>query len=199
MKQELRDGNGTAVSRRLLDAILDRMARKEKTILLLNRRGGNRLVLCVDCGFVPTCPRCSVNLTYHMVNERLMCHYCGHSQPVYARCPACGGALKRVGVGTQQLEYDLNKLIPGVKLLRMDADTISPTNSHETVLRSFAQEDINILLGTQMVAKGLNFPDVTLVGVVDADSSLYMDNYRASETTFSLITQVVGRSGRGQK
>ena len=199
MKQELRDGNGTAVSRRLLDAILDRMARKEKTILLLNRRGGNRLVLCVDCGFVPTCPRCSVNLTYHMVNERLMCHYCGHSQPLYARCPACGGALKRVGVGTQQLEYDLNKLIPGVKLLRMDADTISPTNSHETVLRSFAQEDINILLGTQMVAKGLNFPDVTLVGVVDADSSLYMDNYRASETTFSLITQVVGRSGRGQK
>ncbi len=199
MKQELRKGNGSAVSDRLRDAILERMTRKEKTILLLNRRGGNRMILCVQCGNVPTCPKCSVSLTYHMVNDRLMCHYCGHSQPVYARCPACGGSFKRIGVGTQQLEYDLGKLIPEIRLLRMDADTITPTNPHEAVLSRFQREDIHVLIGTQMVAKGLNFPDVTLVGVVDADASLYVENYRASETTFSLITQVVGRAGRGEK
>ena len=199
MKQELLRGNATAVSGRLLDAIRDRMSRKEKTILLLNRRGSNRLILCVDCGFVPSCPRCSVNLTYHMVNERLMCHYCGHSQPVFKQCPECGGHLKRVGIGTQQLEYDLGKLLPEAKLLRMDADTVTPTNPHEALLSRFAKEDVSVLIGTQMVAKGLNFPDVTLVGVVDADASLYVDSYRSAETTFSLITQVVGRSGRGEK
>ena len=199
MKQELIAGNPTAVSGRLLEAIRERMERKEKAILLLNRRGSNRMILCVDCGWVPACPRCSVNLTYHMANERLMCHYCGHSQPVFARCPECGGHLKRVGVGTQQLEYDLGKLLPEAKLLRMDADTITPTNPHEAVLTRFAEEDVSVLIGTQMVAKGLNFPDVTLVGVVDADASLYVDNYRSAETTFSLITQVVGRSGRGEK
>ena len=199
MKQELIAGNPSAVSGRLLEAIRERMERKEKAILLLNRRGSNRLILCVDCGWVPACPRCSVNLTYHMANERLMCHYCGHSQPVFARCPACGGPLKRVGVGTQQLEYDLGKLLPEAKLLRMDADTITPTNPHEAVLSRFAGEEVSVLIGTQMVAKGLNFPDVTLVGVVDADASLYVENYRSAETTFSLITQVVGRSGRGEK
>ena len=199
MKQELIAGNPTAVSGRLLEAIRERMERKEKAILLLNRRGSNRMILCVDCGWVPACPRCSVNLTYHMANERLMCHYCGHSQPVFARCPECGGHLKRVGVGTQQLEYDLGKLLPEAKLLRMDADTITPTNPHEAVLTRFAEEDVSVLIGTQMVAKGLNFPDVTRVGVVDADASLYVDNYRSAETTFSLITQVVGRSGRGEK
>lgn len=199
MKQELKNGNSTAVSEQLRDAIVERMARREKTILLLNRRGGNRLVLCVDCGYVPTCPKCSVSLTYHMANERLMCHYCGHSQPVMARCPSCGGHLKRIGVGTQQLEYDLNRLIPGVRLLRMDADTITATNPHEAVLSRFQNEQIDVLIGTQMVAKGLNFPDVTLVGVVDADASLYVEHYRSAETTFALITQVVGRSGRGEK
>ena len=199
MKQELKNGNSSAVSDRLRDAIVERMARKEKTILLLNRRGGNRLVLCVDCGYVPTCPKCSVSLTYHMANDRLMCHYCGHSQPVVRRCPACGGHLKRIGVGTQQLEYDLNRLIPGVRLLRMDADTITATNPHEAVLSRFQNEDIDVLIGTQMVAKGLNFPEVTLVGVVDADASLYVEHYRSAETTFALITQVVGRSGRGDK
>ena len=193
------NGNSTAISGRLLESIRDRMNRKEKSILLLNRRGSNRLILCVDCGFVPACPRCSVNLTYHMVNERLMCHYCGHSQPVYEKCPECGGHLKRVGIGTQQLEYDLGELLPEAKILRMDADTVTPTNPHEAILSKFAREDISVLIGTQMVAKGLNFPDVTLVGVVDADASLYVDNYRSAETTFSLVTQVVGRSGRGEK
>lgn len=199
MKQELLKGNNTAVSQRLLEAISQRMERGEKSILLLNRRGSNRLILCVDCGYVPACPRCSVNLTYHMANERLMCHYCGHSQPVFEKCPECGGHLKRVGIGTQQLEYDLGKLLPQAGLLRMDADTITPTNPHEAVLSRFAQGPDSVLIGTQMVAKGLNFPDVTLVGVVDADSSLYVDHYRSAETTFALITQVVGRSGRGEK
>lgn len=199
MKQELLKGNNTAVSQRLLEAISQRMERGEKSILLLNRRGSNRLILCVDCGYVPACPRCSVNLTYHMANERLMCHYCGHSQPVFEKCPECGGHLKRVGIGTQQLEYDLGKLLPQAGLLRMDADTITPTNPHEAVLSRFAQGPESVLIGTQMVAKGLNFPDVTLVGVVDADASLYVDHYRSAETTFALITQVVGRSGRGEK
>ena len=199
MKQELVNGNATGVSKPLLDAIRVRMERKEKTILLLNRRGSNRLMMCVDCGYVPTCPRCSVNLTYHMVNERLMCHYCGHSQPVFGQCPACGGHLKRVGIGTQQLEYDLGKLLPDAKLLRMDADTVTATNPHEALLTRFSEEDVSVLIGTQMVAKGLNFPDVTLVGVVDADASLYVDHYRSAETTFSLITQVVGRAGRAEK
>ena len=199
MKQELIKGNQSAVSRRLLDLIRDRISKKEKTILLLNRRGGNRLLVCVDCGCVPECPRCSVHLTYHMANDRLMCHYCGFSQPAPDVCPECGGHLKRVGFGTQQLEYDLREALPGTEILRMDADTITPTNPHEKVLRRFEKEDIPILIGTQMVAKGLNFEDVTLVGVVDADMSLYVDHFRASETTFSLVTQVVGRSGRGRK
>ena len=199
MKQEIIRGNASSVSRRLLDLIRERIERKEKAILLLNRRGGSRLLICVDCGYVPECPRCSVHLTYHMANDRLMCHYCGFSQPAKDRCPECGGHLKRIGFGTQQLEYDLREALPGVEILRMDADTISPTNPHEKVLRRFEQEDIPLLIGTQMVAKGLNFEDVTLVGVVDADMSLYVEHFRAAETTFSLVTQVVGRSGRGKK
>ena len=199
MKQEMLQGNNSSLSRRLVSLIADRMKKKEKTILLLNRRGGNRLVICVECGFVPGCPRCSVHLTYHMANERLMCHYCGYSQPVTDRCPECGGPLKKVGIGTQQLEYDLQQALPEASILRMDADTITPTNSHEKVLRRFKTEPVDVLIGTQMVAKGLNFEDVTLVGVVDADMSLYVDHFRSSENTFSLITQVVGRSGRGKK
>ena len=199
MKQELIKGNQSAVSRRLLSLIRERIDRREKTILLLNRRGGNRLLICVDCGHVPECPRCSVHLTYHLANDRLMCHYCGYSEPARDGCPACGGHMKRVGFGTQQLEYDLREALPGTELLRMDADTITPTNPHERVLSRFEKEDIPILIGTQMVAKGLNFEDVTLVGVIDADMSLYVDHFRASETTFALVTQVVGRSGRGKK
>lgn len=199
MKQEILRGNNSSLSGPLVEQIRARMAKKEKTILLLNRRGGSRLVVCVDCGYVPSCPRCSVHLTYHMANDRLMCHYCGHSEPMPQTCPVCGGHLKRVGYGTQQLEYDLRRAIPEVEVLRMDADTVTPTNPHEKILRRFETEEIPVLIGTQMVAKGLNFDDVTLVGVVDADLSLYVDNFRASETTFSLITQVVGRSGRGAK
>jgi primosomal protein N' (replication factor Y) len=198
MKQELKNGNGTAISGPLEEQLVETMLKGHQSILFLNRRGTSRLMLCVDCGEAPQCPRCSVNLTYHAANGRLMCHYCGHSQPLPDRCPQCGGPLKQVGVGTQKVQEELTALFPGRAVLRMDADTISATNSHEKVLSKFEKEKIPMLIGTQMVTKGLNFDNVTLVGVLDADMSLYVDSYRASETTFSMITQVVGRAGRGQ-
>ncbi|MDD3165065.1 MAG: primosomal protein N' [Oscillospiraceae bacterium] len=197
MKQELRAGNGASICAALGKGIDENLASGKQTILFLNRRGASRLVVCVDCGYVPECPRCSVSLTYHAANHRLMCHYCGHSEPILTRCPACGGHLKRVGAGTQQVERELLARWPESPVLRMDADTVSATNSHEVILRRFREEKIPVLVGTQMVAKGLNFENVTLVGVLDADQSLYVDDFRAAETTFSMITQVVGRSGRG--
>ncbi len=199
MKQELRNGNGGALSRPLREALADNLTHGRQSILFLNRRGAGRHLICVDCGEVPMCPRCSVSLTYHTVNNRLMCHYCGHSQALPEDCPHCGGHLKTVGFGTQKIELELNELFPDAPVLRMDADTISASNSHEAILQRFKEEKIPILIGTQMVTKGLNFENVTLVGVVDADTSLYVDHYRAAETTFSMLTQVIGRSGRGEK
>ena len=175
------------------DAILD----KKQSILFLNRRGNSRYLVCMDCGDVPQCPRCSVHLTYHSSGRRLMCHYCGYVMPAHARCEKCGGAMKAVGSGTQKIEQELKALFPDTEVLRMDADTVPAAGGHEAMLKKFREQQIPILLGTQMVAKGLDFPSVTLVGVIDADMSLYVDNFRAAETTFSLITQVVGRSGRG--
>jgi len=198
MKDELRRGNSTSVSAALEESILDNLRDGRQTILFLNRRGAGRLMVCVECGYVPRCPRCSVNLTYHAANRRLMCHYCGYSEPVPDRCPECGGHLKPVGTGTQKVELELRGLFPGTGVVRMDADTVSAANSHEKILSSFEKEKIPVLLGTQMVAKGLNFKNVTLVGVLDADLSLYVDNYRAAETTFAMLTQVIGRSGRGE-
>ena len=198
LKEEIRKGNGTAISAMLRDEICRNLKAGQQTILFLNRRGASRCMVCVDCGTVPQCPRCSVHLTYHKVNRRLMCHYCGHSEPLPDRCPICGGHLKPVGVGTQKVVEELEYLFPGVRILRMDADTVSAVNSHEKLLEQFQTEKIPILVGTQMVAKGLNFDNVTLVGVLDADMSLYVDNFRAGETTFSMLTQVVGRSGRGR-
>ena len=197
MKQELRSGNGSSVSARLRDALRHNEGRQ--AILFLNRRGSSRMLVCVDCGHVPQCPNCSVNLTYHRANSRMMCHYCGHSQTVFETCPACGGHLKMVGFGTQRVQTELEEILPGQQILRMDADTVSATNTHEMILKRFREEQIPVLIGTQMVTKGLNFPNVTLVGVLDADSALYVDNFRAAETAFSMITQVVGRSGRGQE
>lgn len=197
MKQELRVGNATSVSRALEERIRDNVIAGRQSILFLNRRGNSRLLMCVECGEAPVCPRCSVHLTYHSANQRLMCHYCGYSEPVYQRCKCCGGALKPVGTGTQKVEQELRSVFPDTALLRMDADTVSAANSHEAILSRFQQQKIPILLGTQMVAKGLDFENVTLVGVLDADMSLYVDSYRAAETTFSLLTQVVGRAGRG--
>jgi primosomal protein N' (replication factor Y) len=155
------------------------------------------MLLCGECGEAPQCPRCSVPLTYHSANGRLMCHYCGHSERADNRCPECGGLMKQVGAGTQKVEEELKELFPSAGVLRMDADTVS--GNHEALLDRFERERVPILLGTQMVAKGLDFENVTLVGVLAADLGLYMDNYHAAERTFSLLTQVVGRAGRGSK
>lgn len=199
MRQEIRDGNDLSFSRSLQDAILDAADRGRQTILFLNRRGNSRALVCVDCREAPECPRCSARLTYHSANERLMCHYCGFSRPVPERCPSCGGPLKRTGTGTQKVQQELNMLFPDLEIARMDADTVSAVNTHEKILEHFKEERIPVLIGTQMVAKGLNLPNVTLVGVLDGDLSLYSGSYLAAETTFNMLTQVVGRAGRGEE
>ena len=197
MREELKMGNDLSLSVPLRHAIIDTRDHGKQTILLLNRRGNSRALVCVDCRETPECPRCSVRLTYHSANNRLMCHYCGFSQPNPERCPSCGGHLKTLGTGTQKVQEELEFLFPEMKSIRMDADTVSAVNTHEKILERFQQEKIPVLIGTQMVAKGLNLPDVTLVGVLDADLSLYTGGYRAGETTFNMLTQVVGRAGRG--
>lgn len=199
MKRELRAGNAGAISSRLREELEINIQRGEQSILFLNRRGANKLITCVDCGYTYRCPRCSVSLTYHSFGRKLMCHYCGHVQRPDEACPECGGSLRYQGVGTQKLEEELGELFPGVELLRMDADTVGAAGSHDALLRRFREREIPIMIGTQMVTKGLNFENVTLVGVVSADQSLYAGDYRAAERTFSLITQVVGRSGRFEK
>lgn len=199
MKDELRRGNGGTISAPLAGMLEETIDRGEQAILFLNRRGASRMVTCGECGETPTCPRCSIHLTYHSANRRLMCHYCGWSQPLPERCPACGGLLNFVGAGTQKVEEELRLLFPGTKVLRMDADTVSAVHSHESILERFRKERVPILLGTQMVAKGLDFENVTLVGAVSADQLLYTGDIHASERAFSLLTQVVGRAGRGEK
>ena len=197
MRRELRDGNFSCISRPLRQELERNLAAGEQSILFLNRRGSSRMLLCGECGYVPQCPRCSTAMTYHSANGRLMCHYCGHSEPAADTCPECGGWMKHVGAGTQKVEEELRELFPEAGILRMDADTTA--GGHEEILQTFERERVPILLGTQMVAKGLDFENVTLVGVLSADISLYVDNYRAAERTFSLLTQVVGRAGRGGK
>lgn len=199
MKQELRRGNGSCISQPLSDELARTLEQGEQAILFLNRRGASRMVTCGECGQIPNCPRCSVKLTYHSANNRMMCHYCGFSQVLPKSCPECGGILTFVGAGTQKAEEELASRFPGVEILRMDADTVTATNSHEAILEKFRKQRVPILLGTQMVAKGLDFENVTLVGVLAADQSLYTEDYRAGERTFSLLTQVVGRAGRGSK
>ena len=197
LRQEIRAGNPGLISAPLRQELEENLRRGEQSILFLNRRGSSRMLLCGECGHVPECPRCSVALTYHSANGRLMCHYCGHSERAPETCPVCGGIMKHVGTGTQKVEEELRELFPEAGILRMDADTAS--GGHEAILSRFEKERIPILLGTQMVAKGLDFENVTLVGVLSADLSLYVDNYRAAERTFNLLTQVVGRAGRGGK
>ena len=198
MREEVKQGNDTSLSYPLQDAIRETAAAGQQTILFLNRRGNSRALVCVDCREAPECPRCSARLTYHSANERLMCHYCGHSQPVPKRCK-CGGPLKQVGTGTQKVQQELQGIFPDLMVDRMDADTVSAANPHEKILEHFQKERVPVLIGTQMVAKGLNLPDVTLVGVLDADLGLYTENYRSAETTFNMLTQVVGRAGRGEE
>ena len=181
LRQEILNGNPGLISTPLRQELEKNLAAGEQSILFLNRRGSSRMLLCGECGYVPQCPRCSTAMTYHSANGRLMCHYCGHSEPAADTCPECGGWMKHVGAGTQKVEEELRELFP------------------EAGLQTFERERVPILLGTQMVAKGLDFENVTLVGVLSADISLYVDNYRAAERTFSLLTQVVGRAGRGGK
>lgn len=199
MKEELKEGNSCSISARLREEMEANFRQGEQTILYLNRRGASRTVLCPICGHVPQCPRCSVSLTYHSANHRLMCHYCGYSEPATGECPECGSTYRQVGTGTQKIEEELRQLWPWIETIRMDADTVSATNPHDKILSRFQTEKIPVLIGTQMVTKGLNFPNVTLVGVLDGDGSLYTDDFRAAENTFSKITQVIGRAGRGEQ
>lgn len=199
MKEELRCGNGGIISASLRTELKKNLDCGEQSILFLNRRGNSRMLLCGECGCVPQCPRCSVPMTYHSANGRLMCHYCGFSQRTETFCPECGGQMKHVGTGTQKAEEELKALFPNAAVLRMDADTVAVRGGHERILHEFKTRRVPILLGTQMVAKGLDFENVTLVGVLAADLTLYMDHYCAAERTFSLLTQVIGRAGRGEK
>lgn len=198
MNDELLMGNTSAFSRKLLDLLEDNLNTGKQSILLLNRRGHNTFAVCSSCKEPVTCPNCSISLTYHSANNKLMCHYCGYSVNYTHNCPTCGNeALKFGGFGTQRVEQELADILPNARILRLDADATMRKSSHQKKLSSFANGDYDILIGTQMVAKGLDFPNVTLVGVLNPDSMLYADDYRSYERAFSLLTQVVGRSGRG--
>ncbi|MBR2724217.1 MAG: primosomal protein N' [Ruminococcus sp.] len=199
MNEELLAGNNTGISSALLSAIEENLNNKKQSILLLNRRGYNTFTVCRSCKEVVTCPNCSISLTYHNANNRLMCHYCGYSQPVSQECPSCHEeSLHFSGTGTQKAQELLEELFPDAKILRMDADSVMQKNAHEKLLSAFSKGEYDILIGTQMVAKGLDFPNVTLVGVLSADQVLYSDDYRSFERAFSMLTQVLGRSGRGE-
>lgn len=199
MNEELQVGNTSAFSNILLQNIEENLDTGKQSILLLNRRGFNSFVTCNSCKEPLTCPNCSISLTYHSANNRLMCHYCGYSVPYKSECPVCHSrSLRLGGTGTQRAEVEIAEVFPHARILRMDTDTTMTRSSHEKKLTAFANGEYDILVGTQMVAKGLDFPNVTLVGVLNADRMLYLDDYRSYENTFSLLTQVVGRSGRGR-
>lgn len=198
MNEELSSGNTTGISSALLEAVEENLKNKKQSILLLNRRGYNTFAVCRNCKEPVTCPNCSISLTYHAANNRLMCHYCGHSESLSGECPSCHEkSLRFSGAGTQRAEETLSELFPEARILRMDTDAVMQKNAHERLLSAFADGEYDILVGTQMVAKGLDFPNVTLVGVLSADQMLYSDDYRSYERAFSMLTQVVGRSGRG--
>ncbi len=207
MRVESQSGKISPIGGILHDEVLSRLNSREQSILFINRRGYNNFLSCIMCGNVIMCPHCSVSLTYHSKNERegehngyLFCHYCGYKERVPQKCPACGSEhIRYVGFGTQKIENELGELFPNSSVLRMDANTTSAKFSPEGLLERFRRGNADIMIGTQMVAKGHDFPDVTLVGVVNADSAFYLDDYRANERTFSLLTQVIGRAGRGDK
>ena len=198
MRKEIFNGNSSSISTALYEELNNVLVNKKQAIILLNRRGHNTYVSCPDCGYVATCPNCSISMTYHSANKRLMCHYCGHSIAVENKCPECGKEhLKFLGLGTQKAVEELNALFPNARILRLDADSTLSRDSYSTYLTAFANGEYDILLGTQMVAKGLDFPNVTLVGVIGADGAAFSEDYHSFERTFSLLTQVVGRAGRG--
>lgn len=197
MKNEMRNGNKSCISSVLRESLIEAVENNKQAILLINRRGYNTFIACNECGHILTCPNCSISLTYHSYNNRLTCHYCGYTKRLDNKCDNCqSNSVRYSGYGTQRIEEEVSALVPGAKVLRMDADTTSTKFSHEKLLNQFAQKEYNILIGTQMVAKGLDFEDVSLVGVVNADNSLYDESYSANERAFDLITQVIGRAGR---
>ncbi|UQS87519.1 primosomal protein N' [Nicoliella spurrieriana] len=200
MRNVLINDGKTDFSEPLLTAIQHRLARKEQTVLMLNRRGYSSFLMCRDCGFVLKCPNCDISLTLHLKGHRMQCHYCGFEQPIPNRCPNCHGQrLRSFGTGTEKVEQQLNQLLPNASVIRMDVDTTKRKGAHERLLAQFGSGQADILLGTQMIAKGLDFPNVTLVGVLNADTSLDLPDFRANEKTFQLLTQVSGRAGRAQK
>ncbi|WP_379967146.1 primosomal protein N' [Ectobacillus sp. sgz5001026] len=197
MREELREGNRSMFSKSLHEKIEDRLQKRQQSILFLNRRGHSTFVMCRDCGYVLQCPHCDISLTYHRKQEKLKCHYCGYEQPIPNVCPACeSDYIRFFGTGTQKVEEELQKLFPEARIIRMDVDTTSKKGSHEKLLKIFGEGKADILLGTQMIAKGLDFPNVTLVGVLTADTMLHLPDFRSSEKTFQLLTQVSGRAGR---
>ncbi len=199
MRCELDEGNRTIFSRALSGEIEENIRRKEQTIIFLNRRGYSSFVLCRNCGYVLKCHKCDVSMTYHSYDERLICHYCGYTVKNVANCPKCKSShIKGFGTGTQKIEDEIKKHFPDSSVIRMDMDTTTYKNSHEDILKNFRENNTNILVGTQMIAKGHDFPNVTLVGVLAADSILNTGDFRATERTFQLITQVAGRAGRGK-
>ena len=197
LKMELANGNRTMLSVKLHDAIEKNLQEKRQTILFLNRRGYSTFIMCRECGYTVKCKNCNISMTYHKTENKLKCHYCGYEENVVTVCPECKSTkIRYFGTGTQKLEQEINKIFPQATTIRMDVDTVTKKNSHEEILNKFRNENIDILIGTQMVVKGHHFPNVTLVGVIAADSSLNIDDYRANERTFQLLTQVAGRAGR---
>lgn len=200
MREELKNGNRSMFSVALAEAIRDRLEKGEQTVLFLNRRGYSSFVLCRDCGTSVQCPNCDISLTYHRATEQLQCHYCGHEEQVPLTCPECGSEhIRFFGTGTQKVQEELHRLFPEARVLRMDVDTTRQKGAHERLLRQFGDGEADILLGTQMIAKGLDFPNITLVGVLSADTMLRLSDFRAAEKTFQLLTQVSGRAGRHEK
>jgi primosomal protein N' (replication factor Y) len=200
MREELIEGNKMIFSRKLYSEVKSNLEKKEQTILFLNRRGYDTFVSCRQCGFVAKCLNCNIALTYHNESNKLICHYCGAKYKNFDTCPVCKSSyIKHFGIGTQKVEETVKKLFPQASVIRMDLDTTSKKNSHEEILKEFRDNNIDILIGTQMIAKGHDFPNVTLVGVIAADTSLNMNDFRAAERTFNLLTQVSGRAGRGEK
>ncbi|WP_125704437.1 primosomal protein N' [Lacticaseibacillus daqingensis] len=200
MRDAYKHGGKEDFSAELLTALEARLARGEQSVLMLNRRGYSSFVMCRECGFVVQCPNCDISLTLHMDSHTLRCHYCGHEEPVPSVCPSCGSKkIRYYGTGTQKVEQTLHELLPTARVLRMDVDTTRKKGGHARILDAFGAGQADILLGTQMIAKGLDFPNVTLVGVINADTGLGMPDFRASEHTFQLLTQVAGRAGRADK